>query len=783
MSIDPTNVNLDLYNQLYVTGTEDIDQENLNAVINEDHLNDSITEAGDKTQNYNFSVDDPQLIPPDPNFVNQDVGAKFDPNALTAAEVTEFLNAYPQFANFLNSQNLLTEEEIHNFVINTLLENPNSIYSAEALSGTALAEQMYNILSVTNDPAMRELWENLRADILVANNPMAQVLIESIKQDLINQGMDPVQAKTEAISQALHQLDVELSENGVVTPFYGTHPAMPGAIAALLTTQLGSSEASANFIAGLENILQMENGLMEAMTAIAAVNSGQEVSDVVNAHFQQFDSAQELVEVAMAQLQAVPLPEGQRMAILDFMQKISEALAELKELVAFMIMTDAKRAREEFVNKVDLIMTALADQLKKLEKMWKEMEEAKDKKGPLGELGKFLDVGSVMNFVIMQVVAIVVCLVLTVFFFAFLGPLSIIIVPLLFTVVVGPLLAGSIITFGLAQSDKLEEINQSVFMFAMGAIEAIIGKEVTQEVVGYVAIGAAALLVAIPILLAVITIALAPLGIIAIIVIICLNVLLIPLMILCLPLLVVLVVLTIIVVLLALLIIIASPAVFLLGSMWIPDFLIRSGLVDDAVGRGFLLAFSTMATGQSTASGMAELNAEDQALLDQEGSIKGDIDMAESKKRRVGGMAGMYSYMTALQKAAEEGASEAAIEEKQADMAEMMQILRKIIAQLQELMKVIMGGGSPAEISAAIGQMKTLIENEIGNIPPPSIPEPDETKDLPLQPYIDGFFENLERTILYILPSADAIKDMLKNAKDNEVFEEEDLIRTTELMG
>jgi len=812
--IDPTTGT----EETQATGTQQID---------ESQYSSSVSQADAEKEAADISASNPTLVPPDPNAITgTGSGLGLDPSTLTKEDITKFLAAYPQFTEFLNSQNIISEEDIQNFVVNTLLENPNSIYSAEALSGTALAKQIYNILQVTHNPQLQELWENLRADILVQNNPMAQVLIESAKQDLIAKGVDPEAAEQQAKSETLHELDVELSDNGVVTPFYGTHPEMSKAISTVLAEKLAGSNVSSDFISQLETLVGTKDGLMAAMDAMAAVSSGQSTDDIVKAHQGQLDEAQNVINTAIPMIQTLPLPDSDKAGLLAFMKAISEAISSLKALMAEINVTDSERAGKEFSAKMDQIQAALRTSLNKLKEMMDKIRKMERKMKKMSGLMKFFDIGGLVAMIAATIAAIAVAVVLAVVILLVLAPLAVIAcaacplliplvmlaAPLILVAMLGlfaPVFAVTATSIGLKESGKLDDMMDGFFGFAMGVAEAVGLKDLSEDAISYIGMGILGVGVLLPILvlalLPVLMVLAAPLLLIMVATAIVLAPLVAVLLLVTWPLVLASSVLFLAILavpfIVAVLAIMALPLVMAAAFAFIPDLLARSGAYGDiASGIGSQVGMDedqiedfeyylrglggtmSMVVGAQVSDSVSQLSSEDQDVVDQRTRTEGSI---ASDHSTLGRTSGMGSYLTPpptlIQKAAQTATSEEAMEKAKEEMATMMKLLRKIIAQLEKVMQAIQGGGDPAALNAALASMKTLVDGQLADV----TGEHPEAFNMDLQPYVDGFFENVERVIPNILPSPDAIKDMLRQLQEQQAVGEDDkeLIRTNDIMG
>ena len=809
--------------QNFIDETVGTDAVNQGTTISDEQYDSSISTSDQGTEIFDISATHPTLSPPNPDaMTGTGTGLSFDPTALKPQEITQFLQAFPQFTEFLNSQSIFTEEEIHNFVINTLLENPNSIYSAEALAGTSLAEQMYNILEVTNDPDMRVLWENLRADILMENNPMAKVLIESIKQDYIAQGFDPETAKQRAISDALNALDAELSANGVITPYYGTHPEMAGAISRVLTERLGGTDVSAEFVGQIQNLLAAEAGIMAAMDAMAAVNSGESVENIMNGQFQKLDGAEDIINTAIPIINTLPLPEGDKVAILAFMKSISEALATLKELMAEINLTDAERAGLEYAAKVDSIMVGLRSAINQIREMMKEIQKMREKADKFGKLGKVFDIGGIISMVAVNIAVLASVVAVTTTLLIVLTPISFILVvicPLLLPLIIlagpvlllammtlaSPVLVLSVISIALKETGELEKMMDGFFGFAMGIAEAFGLGDLAEDTIAYIGMGllAAGVILPLVILFVVLPILMIVLLPLVLTFLILLPIILVVSFFTITPLIPLLAMGTVGVLMTPFIIGVVCLAVLPLtlgaAAAFLPDLVFRTdllgkiaegigskvGMSDDqivefeGVLRGFVGSMS-LALGLQASERITELSMEEQDEVDKEARYQGDLESDESTAARLAGMAGYgTSVNTWLEQLVIDETSPEAIEEKREAIAQMMELLRKLIQQLQKVMEAIAGGGDAAAITAALTGMKDFIQESI-----PEYMDPETVENYDLQPYVDSFFENLGREIPNILPSPDAIKEMLKQLQEQEFIEEDkELIRTEDIMG
>lgn len=788
--------------------------------VSEEQYADSVNKAEAQEMTYTMEANNPKLTPPNFDMAAAETQKGADANSLTGQQINEFLKDFPQIAQFLQGQETITEQDIHNFVVNKLLENPNSIYSAEALAGTAVAELMHNVLQVTNDPELKALWDNLRAQILTENNPMAEVLLSSMKQDNIDRGMSPKEAEAKAVGDLLQKLDVELSENGVVTPYYGTHPEMKGALSTLLTERLGGTDVSAQFVGQIETLLASEGGIIAAMNAMAAVSSGESVEDLMNGPMLQIDGSLQMINTAIAQVNSLPLPEGEKMAILAFMKQISEALAELKELMGLINLSDAERAGLEAAVTIEKAMGQMQSTIKKVRKLLDEIKKLERKRSKMGFLGKLGKIGSIAGFAainalalaLMVVITVVVVVALTVF----LGPagllLGMLLAPVIFMavgVLFLPVFALTSTSLALKEEGKLEEMMDGFFGFAMGMAEAFGMKDMAEDTIAYIGMGVLAAGVILPVAILVIVPVVA----------IGLLVLLAPLMIVLLPLLlvIVLVALPLVSPLLVLgslafgavamllvsavvLSLMALPLTLAMGTAFLPDLVFRSGALGHIAGwigqqaglsedetleleMGFrmTLGMASAMGGFQQSERIDELSAEEQAEIEKRGGAENDALEAGQNQGLLSGMKGYTQPVHfLLERMALAETSPEAMEKKQEELKAMMALLRKLIQQLEKLMIAIMGGGDPAAITEAIAGFKEFVQTEIGHHVDPGDPE-----QVQAQQQVNPFLDAMTEVIPNVLPSPDAIRSQLKALQEEDFIDEDDeeMIRTSELMG
>ena len=168
----------------------------------------------------------PVLAPPDFTLFPPSRNQIFSPDNLTKDDLIAELKNFPQYKTFVDSQSAVTQDTIIDHIREIISQNINTPYTLSALVGKGLADEMNLALQAHPNAALEGTWMDLRATLLVQNHPMASALIEVEKNELIQQGVDPIKALALANAAVVTQLDRALSENGVVTPYYGLHPKM-----------------------------------------------------------------------------------------------------------------------------------------------------------------------------------------------------------------------------------------------------------------------------------------------------------------------------------------------------------------------------------------------------------------------------------------------------------------------------------------------------------------------------------------------------------------------------
>lgn len=771
---------------------EEITGQNLNAKINEEQYNDSMASFKNNPNYLNIDSNTLSIPPPNQSLIQTESQAQFDPSTLTTQDVDKLLSQYPQFSAFLNAQNLMSENEVDSVVLNSMKNIPNPQSSASSIAATALAEQMYSVLKVDNNPQIQSLWESLRADILTTNQPLAQVLINSVKQNLIQQGTDPTQAANKAVTQTLNQLDVELSHNGVVTPYYGTHPEMPKAIEKLLTEQLGGSDTNvANFINQLKNMLSMQSGLVNAMNAVSAVSTGKSTEDLMNTQANKLNNAQSVINQAMSEIQKLPLPKSDQMALLAFLKEISSAIQQLREIMKQISLADMKQSKETTKTKFQIAETQCNAIIKKLEQQLKKIIEAEHKSGIFGALsGVFKGLG-IAGFVISQ---LVVTLALPILAIGLATPLAPLVVPLLLgTLMVG---AGSLTSFALAQSGEMDKMTNGLMGFLMGAASGILGHTVSEKVASYIGIGVLALGVALPVVSVALGMLLLPVGYVALMTF---FPLIMAVSLLALTLLLPLTLMGMAIgAMAAVLMLTLTPLIMGVALQFAPELLMRSGLlgqIAQKIGGSLgmsqdqidklqaalrvIVSLPTLASGMSVSSHMSQVSAEDQSMIDQGIGIQRNIQF--HKSQLYSGQFDIQPHLTLLQLAAEKNASPEETKKREAELEKLMVFLRKVIQQLEALLKAILSGGSPEAISQALADFKNMMKGYMKDLP--TVGENGQTVNS--KGYVDTFFDQMNMQIPNALPSEDALKNMFKmtEPQDTAGQGDTDMIRTSDIMG
>ncbi len=772
MNIDP-NISPDIIRQL--AWTADINEAQLN-LLGSEELQQSTIEASQQEKTNDFSnIAVPVLTVPNYDVILSKVAEGIaSPENLTDEAIQSTLSDFPEYADFLSAQNLISKNAIYESIRQKILENPGSLYSLKALAATALAEDMWGVYQATGDSTVKKMWDDIRVEILKINNPLAQVLIEANEKDLQSQGLSAEEAKNEAIAKTLSDLDTELSENGVVTPFYGTNPKMKAAIAALLAKHFEDATAAEKFVSSVENLADMKQDIINLFATIQQTQttgvSGSEKSLAANKNV--LDSAEKIVEEAMAQIGKLPLPASQKNSLLAFMKKISAALALLKRLVTELSMADLQRSKAQFSSKVDQIISQLNSQLEQIRKAMREIRKAEKKAHKFGILGKIMKILNKVMFAVMIVVMLALMAAMLLLL-PVLAPVAIV-----GMVGLGAMFVFAVTSFGLSQSGQLDKMMDSIFNVAFMAMHDILGIHVSRQTAALIMGGVLVGLLVAPLLLAALLLPL--------------LVVLAPLLVMLLPVIGGLLVVGAAILLLILLAVAALAVPLILG--FLPEMLVRSGILGtiaakiggklgmneneinslNAALRGVVGGMS-LATGMSVSSSFGKLSEKDRELVDNKLKTEGDFYEAKSKMGRLAGYRNLGHVQTLNQLAAGKAASPEEVEKNKEDLMKMIALLRKIIAQLEKLLAALMSGGGPETMDEAIAAIQSIIDNEM-----PAFTSPSGQK-IDVKPLIESSLKSIPN----VLPSPEAIQELLRKQQQSPNFyeqEEGDILKTQELL-
>ncbi len=771
MNIDP-NISPDIIRQL--AWTTDINEAKLSLLEGEELQQSTIEPSKQEKSDAISDIGTPVLTVPNYDVIlSKAAEESVSSENLTDEAIQSTLDDFPEYAEFLSAQNLIAKSAIYASVRQKILENPGSLYSLKALAATALAEDMWGVYKATGESTVKEMWETIRVEILKINNPLAQVLIEANEKDLQRQGLSAEEAESEAIAKTLSELDAELSENGVITPFYGTHPKMNTAIAALLAAHFEDAAAAEKFVNSVENLADMKQDIINLFASIQLAQtsgaSGSEKSLAANKNV--LGSAEKIIEEAMAQIDKLPLPASQKNSLLAFMKKISAALALLKQLVSELSMADLQKSKAQFSSKVDQIISQLHTQLEEIRKAMRAIKKAKKKGGAFGILGKIMKILNKVMFAVMIIVMLALVVAMLVFF-PVMMPLAIV-----GMAAMGAMFVFAVTSFGLSQSGQLDKLMDSLFNVAFMAMKDVLGINVSKQTAALILGGVLVGLLVVPILL---TALLLPLLIV-----------LAPLLVMLLPVIGALLVVGAAILLLVLMAVAALAVPLIFG--FLPEMLVRSGILGTIASKiGGKLGMSeneinqldaglrgavggmTLAAGMSVSSSFGKLSEEDQKLVGEELRKKGDLAADESKEGRLAGYRNIGQVRTLNQLAAEKAASPEEIEKNKEELMEMIALLRKIIAQLEKLLAALMSGGGPEAMDEAIAAIQSIIDNEMPNFTSPS------GQKIDVKPLIESSL----RSIPNVLPSPEAIQEQLRKLQLRPDFyeqEEGDILKTKEI--
>jgi hypothetical protein len=686
----------------------------------------SIGRAEEASTPSHLEPSNPQLPPPDGDLVaEQTHTSNLQKEDLTDQVILDELTKYPQFKQLLDAQSFLSQDNIIDHARQVMLNNSNDNLDLAALAGKALSDKISEAASLEGSIALKEMANDLKAELLFENHPTAKILAESIKNDFIAEGKSPEEAEKLAMQKAVDMIQSKFDGN-----IASASPKIDKAIATLLAAELGGTEEARNFVANLTEIVGMEGALMAAFDKMAAVQSDEGVENVSFAKYQDMiGSSQELVEAAMAQIDKLPIPGDQKTAILEFMKTISAALAELEEVMAEIEMADLMRAKDEMKGEIERIKIELKSKLKEIQKTLKKIKKAK-KKG--GIFGKFGDMGKVLGPIVLALTVI-----------AFVSLAIVIIAISIITAPVGGIFVGIIllslllVTFAVvitALSVSMADKADKMFDTFMAAGEGIgLSEAATAGIIAGIVLVIAIIF---PFLGAPLLLIIGPE-------------------------------------------MLARSGAFEMAAQEIGS---KVGMDETQIMEfegalrtiGFLIATSGGMIGSHT---YFEVSKEDQERLLSQVSVSSDKRNADSAFSRVDAYSNIGQTRTLNQAAR---TSPEALKERREEMQKMIAMLTKIIAQLKELMAALMSG-DPGAINAAIEGMQTLADEGMSGFTLRS------DSELAIEPMVGAGTEAMTAALPAFLPSARTLEQQYAEtlrARDD-LFEEEheDIIRPNELMG
>ncbi len=742
-------------------------------IENEKIMQSSIGKAEEQKILQNLEPSNPQLKSPNPEILaqNSDAGGELK-NVYSNEEIAKALQAFPQLQTLLDSQKSLSINDIVKYAVEEIERKTPNTLSLNALAGKALEDKISEALAMNKSPALEKALSDVKTDLLFENHPLAKILTASLKNDLIAQGKSPDEAEQMAKQQAAGMIESKFG--GDIT---SDNPKIDNTIATLLAAQLGSVDAAKKFIASLSGLVNMQGQLSSIFDTLSKVNSGQKVDDKsIQANQNMIKSAQQIVDEATTLINKLPLPENQKNSILAFMKNILAALALLKKLVSEISMADLQWSKAQFSSKVEQIMSQLKTQLDEIKKAMEKIRKAKKKAHKFGILGKIMKIlNKVLSAVMIAV--ILVLMVAMLLMMPVLAPVAIV-----GMIALGAMLVFAVTSLGLSQTGQLDKLMDSIFNVAYMAMHDVLGIHVSKQVAALIMGGVLVGLLAIPLLL---TAVLLPLLIV-----------LAPLLIMMLPFVGALLVLGAAALLLITMVVgvVAVPLIF----GFLPEMIVRSGILGTIAAKiGSKLGMSedeintlnaalrgavgmlSLSVGMNVSSSFGKLSEGDQKLVDEEAEKKGDMDADKRKAARLGGYRNLGHVTTLNELATKKATSPEETEKKQKELMEMIALLRKIIDQLKKLLATLLSGGGPQAVSSAIQSIQDLIDKNMKQFTTSS------GQVVDIKSLASLTTETTLPNVPNVLPSEDAIKEMLKKARNQEIFAEDDKeqVRTQELMG
>ncbi|GAB4233704.1 MAG: hypothetical protein Tsb0021_12780 [Chlamydiales bacterium] len=304
--------------------------------------------------------DNPDLIPPNFNAIDPQQQQAQQPQEDSVAALEQRIRAAietdPELAAaaelLLNRRGVNTDEGRRQ-----LLEEVRRFIQQRGGSATtsqALANQLQGLINSappgSNAAELQNALNTLRSQIFNENNPAFEFLVAGYESQLIQEGVDPETARLQAQARALADIDAYLEENDINTPLIGTHPALGDAINTALARLFGADfppEVQEAIQGGIEGIGLFLGFITQGINNIQNVDldnvqSGDTVLNTVNNSLNTLD---ELTRTTLEITNTSNLPEGDRLALREYLQLLSEVIRDLQQILTRIQISDAEQAQ------------------------------------------------------------------------------------------------------------------------------------------------------------------------------------------------------------------------------------------------------------------------------------------------------------------------------------------------------------------------------------------------------------------------------------------------------
>ncbi|GEM_PF-1372608 len=410
MNINPNISGYGVEYQQALNELQEINQATIEQLSNDEEVSDVLSTSTEALGDLEIDPQNPRL--PNPNQAllssvptNPQLIDYFIQNSEAMKELIFSVSYYSDLVNAG-----IPEAEIESMVKSILVNNSNSPYTPDALVKRAMGEIMHQELQAEPNAELETEWFNLRAELLSQNEPTAKLLIQQWTQHFIQEGNTPERAAELANKAAVLSVDQTLSEEGVITPFYGMHPAIDGAVLAAIKTSLEGVE-NAQFKAALaQDLVSAGNMITNGVSGATQVENPEQLSqDAIDALAAKNEGHKEYIEELLVMLQQVPMNSQEKVAILEFMKFVAIAINNMDAAIAQMNIDDTRLTKSEAQMKIETAVANMENKISEIKEAMRKLREMQEKVEKMKNMfGVFSVLADVMMSVMMAVFGVII---------------------------------------------------------------------------------------------------------------------------------------------------------------------------------------------------------------------------------------------------------------------------------------------------------------------------------------------------------------------------------------